>query len=198
MIRRAAVDVLMNRAALLAIACSLLVLCAACGHDDHDDDDDQGEDPEGDVVSDPQQGLMWQIKPTADYLDWQQAEEYCASLSYAGYGNWRLPTISELRSLIRGCLDTESGGACRVEDDCLGYDCANEGCDGCLYGNGPADGCYWPAALVGDCFFYWTSSEVEDYEVRVWTVYFNEAFISPNPKVSTCDYYGATRCVRSL
>ena len=51
------------------------------------------------VVTDPVTGLVWQ----KDYVfkgDWKQALNYCESLVYAGYSDWRLPNRNEILSLI--------------------------------------------------------------------------------------------------
>jgi len=34
-----------------------------------------------------------------DTLSWDEARQYCENLEFAGYGNWRLPTLEELFSL---------------------------------------------------------------------------------------------------
>ena len=51
------------------------------------------------VVTDTATGLMWQ----KDYVlkgEWKQALNYCESLVYAGYSDWRLPNRNEILSLI--------------------------------------------------------------------------------------------------
>ena len=51
------------------------------------------------VVTDSATGLVWQ----KDYVlkgEWKQALNYCESLVYAGYSDWRLPNKNELLSLI--------------------------------------------------------------------------------------------------
>ncbi len=55
------------------------------------------------TISDKATGLIWE-KSGSDYpMDWHQAREYIRSLNirrFAGYDNWRLPTVDELLSLI--------------------------------------------------------------------------------------------------
>ncbi|MCP4707183.1 MAG: DUF1566 domain-containing protein, partial [Planctomycetes bacterium] len=52
---------------------------------------------------DPSTDFMWQVDPASKEMVWEKADAYCDNMHLAGYSDWRLPTISELRSLIRGC-----------------------------------------------------------------------------------------------
>ena len=42
---------------------------------------------------------MWQ-KSTSSPRDWSSAKDYCRSLSFAGYNDWRLPDNDELHSIV--------------------------------------------------------------------------------------------------
>jgi hypothetical protein len=44
-------------------------------------------------------GLMWQ-QGTAGTMNWPAALSYCESLEFAGYADWRLPSIKELSSIV--------------------------------------------------------------------------------------------------
>ena len=54
--------------------------------------------PEG-VYCDPDTNLMWTIKDNGGDITWQKADQYCKSLTLAGYSGWELPTIDELERL---------------------------------------------------------------------------------------------------
>lgn len=136
--------------------------------------------------------LTWQNPPAADSMTWQEAIDYCDSLTQDGNSDWRLPTISELRSLIHGCPATEAGGSCGVTDGCLSDACCNNDCNGCAPGDGPNGGCYWPDGMQGTCGWYWSSSERDDGSYNAWLVLFYYSYVSLSPK----DYNYYVRCVR--
>jgi hypothetical protein len=122
------------------------------------------------TVTDPSTGLVWEKKPSTGDLNWAQAKAHCQA---KGRG-WHLPTISELRSLIRGCPGTVTGGACRVTDACLSGSCwSKEDCWSCKSGGGPAGGCYWDSTLEGSCGWFWSSSLNADVSNLAWGVNFD-------------------------
>jgi len=50
------------------------------------------------TVTDANTGLMWQ-QGEAGSMNWEDALTYCEALSLAGYTDWRLPNIEELKSI---------------------------------------------------------------------------------------------------
>ncbi|MFA6033399.1 MAG: hypothetical protein WC889_10910 [Myxococcota bacterium] len=106
-------------------------------------------------------GLTWENPMGEHYLDFDAAKSHCSSLG----DGWRVPTISELRSLVRGCPATATGGTCEVTDSCLGYEtCFKDFCnDQCIYRGGPGEGgCYWDPAL-NTCNRLISVSEMPDH-----------------------------------
>ena len=146
----------------------------------------------GGTWTDPGSGLTWQNPPAESQMPWQEAMDYCEDLTLDG-GGWRLPTISELRSLIRGCAATQTGGSCGVDDGCLSYSsCWSNQCSDCSYDEGPDDGCYWPVEAEGPCSLYWSSSSREDYVSLAWRVSFSSGGVPYYSKDGSYD----VRCVR--
>jgi Protein of unknown function (DUF1566) len=183
------------------ILCLGLVCMVSCGDDDDDDDDDNGDDngddddnagdddddngddddnaddddddsSSGDVWVDTTTGFMWQ-KGNLPQLNWAEAKTHCDGLEWGGLSDWHLPTISELRTLIRGCEATAPGGACGVTDSCLAYDtCWDVICWSCEEGQGPANGNFMPSELLGSSGWHWSSSDVTDYADWAWAIPF--------------------------
>ena len=137
----------------------------------------------------------WQVAPPG-YKNWTSAKTYCQGLSLDG-GGWRLPSIGELRTVIRGCPSMETGGSCGLKDSCLDLSCS-EGCNYspaalCQANNGPEDGCYWSGGLDGGCGgAFWSSSSVTDFEGKAWQV----DFASARAMYGDTPYDGRVRCVR--
>ncbi|GBC63295.1 hypothetical protein DENIS_4289 [Desulfonema ishimotonii] len=52
------------------------------------------------TVTDSQTGLMWQQATQDNAMTWQNSFSWCDNLQLAGYDDWRLPDIKELRSIV--------------------------------------------------------------------------------------------------
>ena len=121
-------------------------------------------------------------------LNWQEAKTYCDNLVECGYSDWHLPTISELRTLIQNCPETETGGECGVTDSCLVDDsrCHNDACY--------ALSCDWDYSgkysKLGDNWIFWSSSSEDTY--FAWYVGFGQGSVSSDYK----DHEKYVRCVR--
>ena len=133
---------------------------------------------------DSESGLMWSEKPS-ETMTLEVAESYCAELSESGFSDWRMPTISELRTLIQNCSSTESGGSVGLTDDCLFLGCwAQDSCPINSYGE---------YGKLGDKSVLWSSSLVPENTNNAWCVIFSSAAISyrsTNDKIYV-------RCVRN-
>ena len=154
--------------------------------------------------------LLWQVNPkeTSDPDNGPWSPQYhrydnpgstpddvCAALALCGFSDWKVPTISELRSLDRGCPSNVTGGACGVTDTCLGTSC-DVGCTICDNMGGPgSQGCYWPEGINGPCNMYWSSSVYFD-SVRQSYRYRQVGFADGS--IGSCDASdgGYVRCVR--
>ncbi len=195
--------------------------CSTCGSDDDvgegkfdddDSDDDLGDDDDGDddldddedfcvddtrgsdeVWIDESSGLMWQVDPSCDVQSIYNSD-ICLGIEFAGFDDWRLPSISELRTLVRGCPAMETGGACGVTDDCTEWECWSESCIGCESGNGPDGGCYGPVEISDYCWSFWSASKDDEYQQ--WVLWFDNGGVS----LAELDYdfNALTVCVRDV
>jgi len=171
--------------AFLAVMSPCLGLVISCGGSHRSDST---------VWVDSATGLKWQVSPTGVKMNWEEAKSHCKSLILGGSSDWRLPTITELRSLIRGCPATQKGGACGVTDSCLNNSsCWKEPCNGCSDKGGPgSDGAYWPPELSDAVSWYWSSSAVPDPGDDAWGVGFSSGYVNDKGRVG----HGFARCVR--
>jgi len=152
------------------------------------------------VCTDPETGFEWQQEPTGGTMIWNDAITHCQNLDLDG-GGWRLPNISELRSLVRGCGPIETGGACGVKGvctpcgdaaACLADSCSADCNPSSCADNGGPTGCYWPQQLSGTCSRFWSSSANVYLAYYAWYVSFNYGFVDGYNKGGNYD----ARCVR--
>ena len=126
-----------------------------------------------------------------DTMTWDDAKQYCINLTEGGHNDWRLPTISELRTAIKNCAGTESGGSCGITDTWLAAgSCgwSEENCGGCHAKNN-----YGTYSKLGDRDgFFWSSSTVSDDTDFAWQVFFYNGRVTNTGKANS----GYVRCVR--
>ena len=141
----------------------------------------------GTPCKDSSSGLTWSARASTSY-PWQNAVDYCNSYSEGGLSGWHLPTISELRTLIKNCSGTVTGGSCGVTDSCLSSSCQDGSCYSC---DNYEDGRY---SKFGEIGWFWSSSTVSDYTDLAWFVGFYGGYVSGDSK--TYDDRSGVRCVR--
>lgn len=148
---------------------------------------------DGGVWEDTVSGHTWQNPAASEPYAWSEASQYCEGLTCGGYTDWQLPSIDELRSLIRGCANHETGGSCGVTDSCLSFPSCQDNCEPCHAVSGPGpEGCYWDSDLLGSCWFYWSSSAVEGRTGPAWLVIFDLGYVNYDFK----GFDFGVRCVR--
>lgn len=140
--------------------------------------------------------LTWSKKADTPYT-WSDAGTYCDNLTEGGYSDWRLPNISELRTLIKNCSGTQMpGGTCGVIDtgnsstSCLSYNsCWTE--SACYSCSSDSTGGH---SKFGETGVFWSSSTLSDYTDYAWIVNFGYGNVSFN--FFKADNYYYVRCVR--
>lgn len=121
-----------------------------------------------------------------------EARSACDGGTFGQRSDWRLPSIDELRGLIRHCPGTEAGGACRVAGSCAGPECLGDACFGCEFIRGVRRGCYWPDSFGPHCDWVWSGTGVKDRPDFVWYVDYPYGYVLP----ISADYQMTTLCVR--
>jgi hypothetical protein len=159
-----------------------------------DDDGSADADGGGDATTcdgvwvDPTTGYLWENAPPDINRTWDDAVAHCNGLTLCGYGtgSWRLPDIDELRSLVRRCPETMTGGACGATDACLDRSCWSTACVGCRYVSHSY--CYWDGPPGALCDWYWSSSSCSDAASDVWLLGFSTGRVNYSPRRSTMAY----------
>ena len=158
---------------------------------------------DGEQWCDDTSGLCWQNPPYQKNrgLCWKVTSDYCEQLIFDGYDDWRMPDIDELRTLVVGCPQLETGGDCPIKDGSGWDDMDTDKCTTC--GDGAADmECYWDSELKGTCnrsteqdpaVEYWSSSLNTDDPAN-WAafIHFGSGTMGFNHTIS----FGDVRCVR--
>ena len=171
---------------------------------DDDADTDSGEQEESCTTID---GKVWWSPKTTDTMDWLSALDYCEKkLNHSkkcGYSDWKLPTIDELKTLLKwrresqckvsdtnDCLYSDAAKGCWTCSSCC-HDCTLGGGGECNYSSYYYDGRY---SKLGDSGSLWSSSVPTEYTTLAWAVNFNAAQVYNKSKSNKTEVY--VRCVR--
>ena len=134
-------------------------------------------------------GNMWSSRSSYE-MEWDDAVSYCNNLTECGYSDWHLPNINELRTLIKNCPGSQTGGSCAVKDPgCLSSDCWSSDCR-CEYKEN--NGGYYSKLGDDDNVWLWSSSTLSDFTDYAWYVYFYRGGVLYYDKSYDYD----VRCVR--
>ena len=128
------------------------------------------------TITDQATGLMWTKHDSAAPMNWLDALAHAENLQLAGHGDWRLPNVKELQSLIHygvhdpALPDTSGMGQWSEGDPFTGVLCAVTGC---------AFGRYWSSTTTAGSpasgmFVYlgggWVERTAKDADFSVWPV----------------------------
>lgn len=136
--------------------------------------------------------LQWsEIAPNE--MTWNEAKQYCENLDEGGHNDWRLPNIDELRTTIKNCSKTETGGECKVSEK---NRCLSSRCSGylktCYCERKENNGGYYSKLGDDDTVWLWSSSTYFDNEGYAWVVLFSDGRVDSDGKSHTY----SVRCVR--
>ena len=170
------------------------------------DQTDDNRNDIGDVCDitfeDPDTGLVWQnistyLRDDFDLFEgeWADAAAYCDELDLGGHTDWRLPSVDALRSLVDGCPDIASGGACKLHNNCLSPDegACMDGCESCDDENGP----FWKEGVLGLPLTWTSQAAASSGNARYWSFNFASAAFQAGMAEPEEGMNGPTaRCVR--
>lgn len=163
--------------------------------------------PEGKCGFEAKMTLKKQIKisnwsqRSYEEKSYNEAVEYCKNLKEGNHNDWRLPTIDELRTIIKDSPRTEIGGTCKISEKAgkLAYKDRNSECSGSSY-------CTM-GTLVYDCSNhsqfndkgrFLSSSKLSDFSNEIWIINFSSGEIERCSAKSDFGKVlcGQVRCVR--
>ena len=140
------------------------------------------------------ENLYWSSR-AAGKMNWNSAVSYCENLTEDGHSDWRLPDIDELRTTIKNCPKTETGGECSISEKggCLSQQCLGEREKGsCVCSYKANNSGYYSKLGDPDGVWLWSSTALSDDSNKRWRVGFSTGLvISSEASVSF-----HVRCVR--
>ncbi len=136
--------------------------------------------------------LIWSDR-SSNTMNWSSAKQYCENLSEGGYTDWRLPNIDELRTTIKNCYKTETGGQCKVSErsGCLSSSCW-EPRGSCYCDDRSNNGGYYSKLGDPDGVWLWSSSTLSGSPDLAWYVNFIYGGVPDHYKSASL----YVRCVR--
>ncbi len=136
--------------------------------------------------------LIWSPLASNDMTQ-PNALNYCENLVIYGFSDWHLPTIDDLRTLIKNCPGTETNGACAISEK-NGKLSESDSSSSCSCAHMNNNGGYYSKIGDDDTVSPWSSSSRSDDTERAWYVGFFAGKINNSEKSVLSD----VRCVRNV
>ena len=114
---------------------------------------------------------------TSNELTWKKAKQFCES------NGGRLPTISELKEVIKDCEGVVVNYDDNDWDNLTNTNIANQFYQSCYKRKGFSSNTY-----------YWSSTFVNDFRGYVWFVFFKDGDVNARDK----DYNNYFRCIKDI
>lgn len=67
------------------------------------------------TITDNATGLMWMQNDNGEGLTWENALSYAEAFEFAGYSDWRLPSVKELQSIVDYTRSPETSGSAAID-----------------------------------------------------------------------------------
>ena len=123
---------------------------------------------------------------STEKMTWDEAVKYCDRFTDFHFGEkWRLPTVDELRELVRNCPATEPGGSCKVseEENCLAGNCSSPK-NSCACERKPKNRGHYSMFGDADYIGLWSGSSLSDDDNKAWGAVFYSGMIGSVSKES--------------
>jgi len=175
----------MHKLYLLFFSALITLSFVSCGNEQETDKDVMNSDNDTvELWTDPDTQYVWSSRSAS--MSWDDANKYCNNLVEESISNWFLPDISELRTLVQNCADSETDGLCNVTSSCTNPGCRNAECRGCGLTT------EYSYSKINDNIWMWSSSVIEiGEENSAWKISFATGNIAP---VMKTDIY-EIRCI---
>jgi hypothetical protein len=145
------------------------------------------------TCEDPASGLTWMRASVPAEGEVSLVTVDCEGVNWGDNIAWRPPTIDDLRTLVRGCAQSEAGGTCAVSESCAEPSCADAGCGACDPIPYPDRDCYVPRELGWPCELYWSTTTTSGGEY--WGIDFTTGAIVLSEGAGNGENHGALTCV---
>ena len=132
---------------------------------------------------------MWAT--ISEKMTFESAATHCEGLTEGGYDDWRMPTITQLRSLIRNCEGPATGGNCGISAP--NQLSVNYRTDKCLCDSIEDNDGFYSKLGDDDNVVLWSNSDVDENSNFAWAVNFSNASINTYSK---SDDLNEVRCMR--
>ena len=170
--------------------------------DNEQPDTAPGYEVQGNEVIDHVTGYIWQKGQSTEKLTYEQAVSYCDNLVINDITHWSIPTIDQLRTIVRGCPNTMTGGKCPISEACANsYTCRpSDYCDGCQEKKDKTayleQGIWDTTDIKISSIIYYSSTIETDGKITVWGLQISNAVLFAGNSKDNINAAAYVKCIK--